>query len=377
MEDEYYCTEHLQFSGCEILSGYRAPKPVSLSANLFMTYADFILTKVLYYVSTVTNSEFDCLRKLILANVTDQPVVFHGAILYLLLVILGYDWTFSIVEHRRNFTPAVNFGFLYDEELAEDVLLKLSSFTRSQLLRDSSTQLNLTTRGRWTEEKVEKVLTTEENYVGPLRWLLKTETGEKLWNQLSEVYEQVRCHGRNANELLRSPLYTELWNEILMNIAVVSDMRSEQLVKLIKNWPEVSSRNIITWWQRILFSTQENLINPLPYIPPYNEEFRPVNLFNKCAKEKLPDKPVLKMSLRDGVRNEYSRVWPLLDEKVFCMERAKLNKQRVRPKDEGVKAILRKANEWEKLELVKYEFFLCFSVVRKGATTVVFVILSC
>ena len=83
------------------------------------------------------------------------------------------------------------------------------------------------------------------------------------------------------------------------------------------------------------------------------------------------------MSLRDGVRNEYSRVWPLLDEKVFCMERAKLNKQRVCPKDEGVKAILRKANEWEKLELVKYEFFLCFSVVRKGATSVVFVILSC
>ena len=114
MEDEYYCTEHLQFSGSEILSGYRAPKPVSLSANLFMTYADFILTKVLYYVSTVTNSEFDCLRKLILANVTDQPVVFHGAILYLLLVILGYDWTFSIVEHRRNFTPAVIFVFLYD-----------------------------------------------------------------------------------------------------------------------------------------------------------------------------------------------------------------------------------------------------------------------
>ena len=58
------------------------------------------------------------------------------------------------------------------------------------------------------------------------------------------------------------------------------------------------------------------------------------------------------MSLRDGVPNEYSRVWPLLDEKEFCMERAKLNKQRVRPKDEGVKAILRKANEWEKRELV-------------------------
>ena len=152
VEDEYYCTKHLQFGGDEILSGYRSPKPVSLSANLFMTYGDFILTKVFYYGNTVTNSEFDCLRKLILENVAGRPAVFIGAIWYLLLVFLEYDWTFSIVEHGRNFTPAVIFGFLYDEELAEDVLLKLSSFTRSQLLRDCSTQMNLTTRGSWTEE---------------------------------------------------------------------------------------------------------------------------------------------------------------------------------------------------------------------------------
>lgn len=86
------------------------------------------------------------------------------------------------------------------------MLFKFSTFSRAQLLCDCSTQMNLTTRGGWTGEKVEEALITDENYVGPLRWLSQTETGEKLWLQLSEVYEQVHCHGKNANELLRSPV---------------------------------------------------------------------------------------------------------------------------------------------------------------------------
>ena len=76
----------------------------------------------------------------------------------MLLVFLEYDWTYCIVEHGRNFTPAVAFGFLYDEEFAKDVLFKFSTFSRAQLLCDCSTQMNLTTRGGWTGEKVEEAL---------------------------------------------------------------------------------------------------------------------------------------------------------------------------------------------------------------------------
>ena len=146
------------------------------------------------------------MRNLFLEDVADQTVIWQGANWYMLLVFLEYDWTYSTVEHERNFTPAVVFGFLYDEEFAEDVLFKFSSFSRAQLLCDCSTQMNLTPKGGWTGEKVEEALITDENYVGPLRWLSQTETGEKLWLQLSEVYEQVHCHGKNANELLRSPV---------------------------------------------------------------------------------------------------------------------------------------------------------------------------
>ena len=277
-----------------------------------------------------------------------EAVVFKGAVWYLLLVLLEYDWTFSIVEHGRNFTPAVFFGFLYDEEFSKDVLFKLSTHSRAQLLRDCSVQMNLTTRGGWTGESIAKALSTDESYVGPLRWLLKSKTGEELWQQLSQVYEQVRCHGKNVNTLLRSPPFYKLWREVLMNIPVASDLRSEQLVKLVKNWPEVSSRNIITWWQKIIFATQDNLMNPLPYIPPYGKDFRATQLFKTPAKKELAEKPVLKMSLKDGVPNKYSRVWPLLDEEEFCLERAILNRQRVRPKAEGIKATLSRASKWGK-----------------------------
>ena len=54
------------------------------------------------------------------------------------------------------------------------------------------------------------------------------------------------------------------------------------------------------------------------------------------------------MSLKDGVPNRYSRVWPLLDEEEFSLERANLNRQRVRPKAEGMKATLPRASKWGK-----------------------------
>ena len=74
--------------------------------------------------------------------VTDQTVIQQDAIWSLLLVFLEYDQTYSIVEHRRNLTPAVSFGFLYDEKFAKDVLFKLPTFNRAQLLRDCSTVFN-------------------------------------------------------------------------------------------------------------------------------------------------------------------------------------------------------------------------------------------
>ena len=133
-----------------------------------------------------------------------------------------------------------------------------------------------------------------------------------------------------------------------MNIPVASDLRSELLVKLVKNWPEVSSRNIITWWQQIIFATQDNLINPLPYIPPYGKDFRATQLFKTPAKKEFAEKPVLEISLKDGVPNRYSRVWPLLHEEEFCLEGANLNRLRVRPKAEGIKATLSRASKWGK-----------------------------
>ena len=137
-----------------------------------------------------------------------------------------------------------------------------------------------------------------------------------------------------------------------MNIPVASDLRSELLVKLVKNWPEVSSRNIITWWQQIIFATQDNLINPLPYIPPYGKDFRATQLFKTPAKKEFAEKPVLEISLKDGVPNRYSRVWPLLHEEEFCLEGANLNRLRVRPKAEGIKATLSRASKWGKKNLL-------------------------
>ena len=66
------------------------------------------------------------------------------------------------------------------------------------------------------------------------------------------------------------------------------------------------------------------------------------------ATEELAEKQVLKMSLKDGVPNKYSRVWPLLDEEEFCLKRANLNRQRVYPKAEGIKATLSRASKWGK-----------------------------
>ena len=43
------------------------------------------------------------------------------------------------------------------------------------------------------------------------------------------------------------PFCLFLWKEILMNNALASDLRLEQLVKLVKTWPEVGSRNILSW----------------------------------------------------------------------------------------------------------------------------------
>ena len=141
-------------------------------------------------------------------------------------MLLEYDWTFSIVEHGRNFSPAIVFGFLYDQELAKEVLLTLSSFTRTQMLDDCSIQLNLTTRGLWSGKKLHNMLEVG-GYVGPLRWFLSTQAGEKLWKQLSSLCEEAKSSENQVSELLRSEDHSVLWREILMNIAVA---RSEQFI---------------------------------------------------------------------------------------------------------------------------------------------------
>ena len=64
VEDEYYCTKLLQFGGVETLSGYRARKHIHKSADLFMTYADFILTRVSLFVNSVANLELICFQKI-------------------------------------------------------------------------------------------------------------------------------------------------------------------------------------------------------------------------------------------------------------------------------------------------------------------------
>ena len=125
------------------------------------------------------------------------------------------------------------YGFLYDLELAKEFLLTLSSFTRTQLLDDCSIQLNLTTRGLSSGKKLHNMLEVG-GYVGPLRWILSTQAGEKLWEQLSSLCEEAKSSENQVSERIRSEEYSLLWREILMNIAVASDLRSEQLVKLVK-----------------------------------------------------------------------------------------------------------------------------------------------
>ena len=120
-----------------------------------------------------------------------------------------------------------------------------------------------------------------------------------------------------------------------MNIAVASDLRSEQLVKLVKTWPEVGSRNILSWWQKVIFATQEDLLNPLPFISPYTKTFRPAELFVKQIKKLVPQKPRLLLSRCDGVSNEYSRVWPLLGSTEFAAERTVVTQQRTSTKGKG------------------------------------------
>ena len=177
---------------------------MSTSADLFTKYGDFILQRIFSFKKSVSEAEVDWLKKEILTTVAGTTAIFKPAFWFLLLALLEYDWTFSIVEHGRNFSPAILLCFLYDEELAKGVLFTLSKFTRAQLLEDCSEQLNLTTRGGWAGKKIVTALDSQKTtYVGPLRWLYKS--GNILWSQLSNLYDQVYSEGGNVNLLLRSP----------------------------------------------------------------------------------------------------------------------------------------------------------------------------
>ena len=126
-----------------------------------------------------------------------------------------------------------------------------------------------------------------------------------------------------------------------MNIAVASDLRSEQLVKLVKTWPEVGSRNILSWWHKIIFSTQEDILNPLPFVAPYKTTFRAIDFFKKSAKLPRPkEEPRLLLSVREGIPNEYSRVWPLIERDEFVSERATVTSQRTPAKGKGLRNTL-------------------------------------
>ena len=71
--------------------------------------------------------------------------------------------------------------------------------------------------------------------------------GKTLHGYLNTLYEEFLSHKADVIERLRSKDYLFLWKEILMNNALASDLRLEQLVKLVKTWPEVGSRNILSW----------------------------------------------------------------------------------------------------------------------------------
>ena len=71
--------------------------------------------------------------------------------------------------------------------------------------------------------------------------------GKTLHGYLNTLYEEILSHKADVIERLRSKDYLFLWKETLMNNALASDLRLEQLVKLVKTWPEVGSRNILSW----------------------------------------------------------------------------------------------------------------------------------
>ena len=72
------------------------------------------------------------------------------------------------------------------------------------------------------------------------------------------------------------------------------------------------------------------------------------------------------MSLAEGLQIEYSRVWPLLNEKEFCSERATVNKQVIHKKGKGLKNTITKVSESmsTKAELYPYSP-LCSQPSRK------------
>ena len=100
-----------------------------------------------------------------------------------------------------------------------------------------------------TGPKLDSILRVGERYVGPFRWMLSTKLGKTLHGYLNTLYDEFLSQKADVILRLRSKDYLFLWKEILMNIALASDLRLEQFVKLVKTWPEVGSRNILSWWQ--------------------------------------------------------------------------------------------------------------------------------
>ena len=125
-------------------------------------------------------------------------------------------------------------------------------------------------------------------------------------------------------------------------------------MKLVKTWAEVGSRNLPSWWQKVIFSTQENILNPLPYVARYDKTFRAVDLFKKPIKKPYNKKPRLLLSLHEGIPNEYSRVWPLIGKEEFVAERAIITSQLTHSKGKGLQntllSITKKASQKEFLK---------------------------
>ena len=118
--------------------------------------------------------------------------------------MLDYDWTFFIEEPGRNFFPAVIFGFLFDEELAQEILVKKVETPRAEFLQDCATHLNVTTRRKWTSAKVDSILIVDERfYLQPFRWMLSTKLGGSLKGYLKTFYEDFRHEERVCEATLR------------------------------------------------------------------------------------------------------------------------------------------------------------------------------